>query len=304
MRDMLVCFYYGADKSIYSRVYQNGKWSRAVCVMSDARSRYSVIYEDNLSVISQETDGNIVLCTQNGDTYKNNVILESRGIAPPDMRMVKIGDMIIYNIKNGREHTLVMQEQKNGKWERSVMIDGFIPFSDCVFRTAALSGGKIMLVYRKNTSKQLLGFRIIDKNGNLGDFKTVFASNGIITDCSFAEDNGYIHFAFTSKNRISTKLMYVLAAEQAAENGGSVIWEGNNIEWASVRKQSDKIIIDHSTGNREYTFLSGENGFKGSDLKRTNGMMKKAYVINGNGINDIIVPKDRPYDVDISVFSK
>lgn len=304
MNDMLVCFYRGADKSIYSRIYQNGKWSRAVCVISDARARYSVVNEDNLSIICQETAGNIVLCEKKDSGFENNVILEGRGMSPPDMRMIKNGDMILYNLPNGREQTLVLQMQKNGRWERSVMIDGFIPFNDCVFRTARLSGDRLLLVYRKNTSKQLLGFRIADKNGNIGDFKTIYAASGIVTDCSFAEHNGYIHFVFTVKGRLSARLVYVLAAQQAAENGGTVLWEGNNIECASICVQNDRLIVNHCAGNRLYTFISGENGFKGSDMKRTAGAMKKAYVLNAVGINDIIVPRDRPYDIDISVFEK
>ncbi len=304
MRDKLLCFYYSADKSIYMREYKNGKWSRAVCVISDARKHYFVTNEENISVISQENGGNIMLCVQNGEHFANNVILEGRGMSPPDMRMSKIGDMIIYNLPNGREQTLVLQKQNAGKWEHSVMIDGFIPFTDCIYRISELSGGRLLLVYRKNNMKQLVGFRILDKNGNIGDFKTVYSASGFIPDCSFIEDNGYIHFVLAVKGRMSTKLVYVLAAEEGAGNSGSVLWEGSNIDCVSIRKQNDKLIVNHSAGSRFYTFISGEKGFKGQDLKRVNTAQKKAYIINGAGINDMIVQKDRPYDIDVSVFAK
>ena len=299
----LLCFYYGADKSIYTRKYQNGKWSRAVCVISDARPRYSVINENALCLICQETGGNIVLCRCMEDYWQNSVILEGKGLAPPDMRMVKTGDTIIFTLPNGREQTLVMQKQKEGKWERSVMIDGFVPFNDCVYRTLRLDGGKLMLVYKKNDAKQQLGFRIIDKNGNIGDFRKIYAANGLMTDCSFVQDGREIYFALAVKGSITSRLVYVSADEEKVKNT-NVLWESNNIDLVSIKKHNAGLCVNHSSGGRLYTFEKGENGFKGTDVKRMNTALKKAYIINCAGLNDIIVPKDRPYDVDITVFEK
>lgn len=72
----------------------------------------------------------------------------------------------------------------------------------------------------------------------------------------------------------------------------------------SVSIKNNTLTVKHGAGGRVYTFVNGEKGFKGTDVKRMNTPLKKAYVINGAGINDVIVPKDRPYDVDIAVFKK
>ena len=303
--DRIICFYYGADKSIYQRIYSGGKWSKAVCVISDARSGYSVMRdEEGDCVLCQESSGNMILCRQSNGSWKNSVILEAKSMSPPDMLMTRIGNSIVYNLPNGKEHTLILQQQKNGKWERSVMIDSFIPFRDCVYRLHTLNDGRMLLIYRKNTVRQVLGFRIIDQNGNIGDFKTVYSSNSVITDCSFIVENNFIHFAAAVKGGFSSRIVYVLADEHAAENNAAVVWEGSGTDLASIRRSREKTIINHSASNRLYTFVSTENGFKGSDLKRVSGSMKKACVLNGNGINDVIVPHDRPYDIDISVFKE
>ena len=84
----------------------------------------------------------------------------------------------------------------------------------------------------------------------------------------------------------------------------SYLWESNNIDMVSVSIKNNTLTVKHGAGGRVYTFVNGEKGFKGTDVKRMNTPLKKAYVINGAGINDVIVPKDRPYDVDIAVFKK
>ena len=302
--DKIVCFYCGEDKSIYRREYTDGKWSRAVCVASDVRNCYSVM--NNSELICQETSGNIILCRQKDGSWHSDTVLEGKGESPPDMLMNRIGDAVIYCLPNGRERTLVLQKQKDGRWERSSLIDGFVPFHGCLYRIAPLSDGRIILVYRKNSARQEVGFRMIDKNGDMGAFTRIYMTSGLVYDCSFAEDNGALYFLFTVKGRLSTKLMYIkLQADGAFGNDRPItLWEGTAIDCACIRRKSGKTITEHASGGRVYTFEGGELGFKSGGIKRTPFTHKKACVINARGMTDIIIPKDRPYDADISVFLK
>ena len=300
----MICFYYGEDKSIYRREYIDGKWSRAVCVISDVRGVYSVM--GPTSLICQETGGNMVFCHSQTGGWTSDTVLEGRGSDPPDIFMNRIGDAVIYCLPNGREKTLILQKQKDGKWERSSMVDTFVPFGGQIFRTAPLNDGRILLVYRKNNVRQQLGFRMINQNGDIGAFTPVYAASGLINDCSFAESNGILHFIFTVKGRLSTKLMYTKLLSDGAFGFGQplVLWEGSVIDCAAIRQKNGKIITQHSSAGRIYTFEGGEYAFKSGGIKRTQYFYKKAVVINSAGMNDIIIPKDRPYDVDISIFMK
>ena len=302
--DKIVCFYCGEDKSIYRREYTDGKWSRAVCVASDVRNCYSVM--NNSELICQETLGNIILCRQKDGNWHCDTVLEGKGNYPPDMLMNRIGEAVVYCLPNGRDRTLVLQKQKDGKWTQSSLIDGFVPFHGFLYRTVPLSDGRVILVYRKNSARQELGFRMIDKNGDMGAFTRVYTSSGLITDCSFAEDNGTLYFLFIVKGRLSSKLMYAhLQSDGAFKNGQPlVLWEGGNTDCACIRRKNGKTVTEHVSGGRIYTFEGGEYGFKSGGIKRTPYTFKKAAVINARGMSDIIVPKDRPYDADISIFLK
>ena len=125
----LNCFYYGTDGSIYQRVFSNRKWSRAVCVISDVRRHFTVMRDKEIIVLCQERSGDMVLCKRRENGWETNVILESRGIDPPDMRMQRIGDCVLYNLPQGREQLLISQRQTDGKWQHSEQIDSFAPFA-------------------------------------------------------------------------------------------------------------------------------------------------------------------------------
>ena len=300
----LNCFYYGSDQSIYHRIYDAGKWSRAVCVISEARRHFSVTDGNSLDIICQETGGDIILCKKNGDGWENRVILESRGINPPDMRMQRLGNSVIYNMPEGREQTLVLQHRADDKWERSEPIDTFAPFADGLYRIIGLPDKRKLLIYRKNIPKQRLYFRISNKNGSFGDYKTVYSTNNVITDCSAVFYKGFLHFVLVVRGRFSSGLIYIRAAEQAAERRSTVLWEGNRAGCTAIMAENDTLVVTQGTAGRLHTFISSDTGFKGSDVRYSGGEMRKAYVTGSKDARccEIIVPADKPYNIDTSLL--
>lgn len=297
----LNCFYCGSDRSIYRRIYQNGKWSRAVCVISDVRRHFSVMSGAELSLLCQESSGDVVLCREDGGSWTASVILESRGINPPDMRMTRIGDSVLYNLPQGKEQMLILQRREGGKWHRFEPIDSFAPFADGIYRLIELPDGRNMLIYRKNIPKQRLYFRL-SEGGGFGDFKTVYTTGNIITDCSAVYHDGFLHFAAAVRGRFSSSLVYIRAAEQAADRTSTVLWEGGSIDAAAIRAENNALVVTHSSGGRLYTTVNTGSGFTGMNTARVNTKMRKAYVSGSKNACccELTVPADRPYDIDVS----
>ncbi|MBQ6554270.1 MAG: hypothetical protein IJL89_03455 [Firmicutes bacterium] len=297
----LSCFYRGGDGSIYKRAYIDGRWSRAVCVISDVRRHYSVSAEKPLSLVCQETGGNIMLCREKSGEWHNRILLEGRGLDPPDMLMMRFENCLIFNLPRENEHTLIIRRQRGGKWERSELIDSFVPFRNCLFRLIRLENGRGLLIYRKNMYKQCLGYRVLEKNGDFGEFHTVFAASGVISDISAAMHRGILHFAAAERTSFSNRLIYTRASEQASEQRSQVLWEGMSIENTAIRADEHGLTVTHNSGRRIYTFKNGGTMFKPADIKQSGTRLAKAYVLGGR-INDIIVPADKPYDVEVGLL--
>lgn len=292
----LHCFYRGADGSIYMRTHSEDGWSRALCIISDVRPHYTVYGGTSLSVICQGTNGNIFHCVCDGDIRSSRLILESKSLAAPDMLMHRLGSSLLYNLPQSGEQTLIIQNRTNSSPKT---IDSFAPFSKYLYRLFPLGkNGRTVLVYRKNSPRQKLVFRIVSEDGTFGDPVGVYSSNAVINDVSMAYDGGFVHFAFSVRGRLSSRLLYVRAAEEAAAPAVSV-WEGN-MENTCVRSENGKLTINCSSGKRLYTFI-GENDFRGSDIKNTGMRIARASFIRPDTtISDIPVPADRPYDTSIS----
>ncbi len=297
----LSCFYRGADSSIYRRTYTDGRWSRAVCVISDVRRHYSVFADKDtaeVSLICQENGGDIVLCREKEGEWQNRTLLEGKGLDPPDMLLKRFGNCLICNLPRENEQTLMIQRQNNGKWERSELIDGFIPFRNGIFRLITLENGRGLLIYRKYLHKQCLGFRVLEKNGDFGEFHTVFAAGGVISDHSAVIHKGLLHFVIAERGRFSSRLVYTRASEQAAEYRSNVLWEGMSIDNTAVRADENGLTVTHNSGRRIYTFVNGGEMFRGADVRQSGVKLAKAYVTGGK-VNDVIVPADKPYNIDV-----
>lgn len=297
----LSCFYGGADGSIYKRSCAGGRWSRAVCVISDVRRHFSVITDRETMLVCQENGGNIMLCRESKGEWQSRTLLEGRGLDPPDMLMLRFGNCLICNLPRGNEQTLILWRQRGGKWERSELIDSFIPFRNSLFRLIDVENGRALLVYRKNLHKQCLGFRILEKNGDISEFHTVFAAGGVIIDFSAVMHKGVLHFAAAERGSFSSRLIYTRASDKAAENRSHVLWEGMSIENTAIRADEHGLTVTHNSGRRIYTFTNGGSMFRGADIRQSAVKLAKAVVFGGN-VNDIIVPADKPYNVDVNLL--
>ena len=282
------CFYRGRDGSIYQRRDDGGKWSKAVCAANDVRAQFFVMREDETGLICQDSGGDMLLCLDRDGVWQQNVILKSLG-SVPDIFMTRTGDTIFYTIPQNGRYTLIMQKHRDGRWERSTMIDGCTPFAACPFRVLGLNNGITAVIYKKGKS---VGLRVTDKSGEISGFEPLYTASGDIHDISLLAGENAVEAVLAVRGRFSARLVYV---STRSPDKPETLWEGAGADIAAAeRDENGALNVTLACGNTVYGFTRGKHG---SRVQRLNVRPKKAFVLGHKGMCDVLADGDRGYEI-------
>ncbi len=247
----MFCFYHLKEEGIMQKVYKGGKWSKADKLLSSGRENYTVTIDESgkLYLLCQNIDGDVVLFTNEGDTWSSKIILKNNSNKVHSVLINPIiterGMCLIYNAPSDSGNYIAFQTVDKKGWQPPQTIDKFISMNEYMFCVQPVTHEHLLLFYQMRTAENNIGYREITplKQSSYNIFHTTSYQ---ITSCSFLTTNNAIYVLYVVKSMFSYQLIY-RKKEDTEFSNPVVLYEAQKLE---------NCLLFFASGNLYATFIA------------------------------------------------
>ncbi|MDR1532260.1 MAG: hypothetical protein LBS62_08770 [Clostridiales bacterium] len=274
----LRCFYRSGG-CIIQRTFSRNKWTKPTVAAGSARENFTLTMDGKgrVYLFAQETNGDIILCTDADGEWTSKVILENRSPRIYDLRLYPImtgtsgtagkGMWIIYNVPAPEEranYLVIQQAEAAGRWSPASRVDKFVPAGDFLFELQEVAKGHALMFYQTRTQEINIGYREITFGSGTSGYQqsgyNIFHStNYFCTDHSFLTVPNAIHLLYIIKSMFSYQLIYRKKTSAYFDNP-VVLWESQHIESCLLFYAKDNLHAVFCSNGAVYECVSENKG--------------------------------------------
>lgn len=303
----LFSFYY-CKNAILCREYFENKWSQEKMLINDVREHFSLTLNEQsyIYVICQNTNGDVILCTNESGKFQYKVVLENKNKDLYNILMTPIiYEKQLFLIYNADNNLVFQNADENGNWLPSKKIDEFTSICNSIYNIQRISSDHLIIFYGINSNDSSLGYRELTPYKK-GVLNMICSSNFRIYDSAFLTTQNELHIVYIIRTLFSHKLFYRGNTNGKLSNPILLI-EAPALDNCIIYFLDGKLYVNCTSNNNLLVCISNDNGRSFTKVKRDNNKVenciKASYVCFQQQDEDelfthqVYVDKHEPYEI-------